>query len=261
MTWETLEVETGGDGVAHLWMNRPGKHNALSAAMIGDLAAAAAVLGADPAVRVVVLGGRGRSFCAGGDLDWMRGQMAADDATRAAGARALAAMLGAWDALPKGLIGRVQGRAFGGGLGMMAVCDAVVAEEGAAFGLTEVRLGLIPATIGPYVTARIGAAAARRHFASGRPFDAGAALAMGLASQVRAADDLDAGVADEAGPWLAAAPGAVAAAKAQMRGLGLSPDAAAVEASVAALLERWRSDEAAEGIGAFFERRPPRWTA
>lgn len=257
----TIRIETDPRGVAHLWLARAEKHNALDAATIAALTGAAAQLGADPAVRVVVLAGEGASFCAGGDLNWMREQMAADPVTRAVQARALAGMLNALNTLPKPLIGRVHGNAFGGGIGMMAVCDVAVAATGARFGLTETRLGLIPATIGPYVVARLGEAMARRVFMSARLFEAAEAVTLGLAARAVAPADLDQAVEAEVAPYLACAPGAVAEAKALVRRLGPPIGAAEIEASIAALVARWESPEAGEGIAAFFDRRKPSWTA
>jgi len=256
---DELAVEVDGRGVATVTLNRVEKHNALSSALIAGLTEAAARLGADPEVRVVVLTGAGESFCAGGDLDWMRAQMAADGATRGAEARKLAAMLGALNTLPKPLIGRVQGQAFGGGVGLISVCDIAVGVETARFALTETRLGLIPATIGPYVAARLGEAAARRVFLSGRRFDAAEAVALGLLSRAVPAEALDAATEAEVAPFLACAPGAVARAKALLRRLGPVIDEAAVEDSIAALVACWEDDEALEGIGAFFERRKASW--
>lgn len=256
---ETLRIETDARGIATLWLARPDKHNALSAQMIEELTAAAAQLGADPAVRVVVLAAMGKSFCAGGDLGWMQQQMAADADTRRAGARALAAMLNALNELPKPLIGRVHGNAFGGGIGMMSVCDVAVGARGARFGLTETRLGLIPATIGPYVIARMGEDRARRVFMSARIFDAAEAEALNLLAYAVDPDDLDAAVEDEIAPYLATAPGAVAAAKRLVRALGPRIDPAVIELSVEALVSVWEGDEAPEGIGAFFDKRKPRW--
>lgn len=256
---ETITIETDARGVATLTLDRPDKHNALNAAMIAELTEAAHALGADRDVRVVVLTGAGASFCAGGDLGWMREQMAADAARRAEEARALARMLGALDALPKPLIGRVQGQAFGGGVGMACVCDVAVGVEGARFGLTETRLGLIPATIGPYVIARMGAAKARRVFFSARLFDAAEAVELGILARAVPAGELDAAVEAEVAPYLSCAPGAVAEAKALARALGPRIDEEVIEASVAALVRRWESAEAAEGIAAFFEKRKPGW--
>jgi len=256
---QTLDLEVNGRGVAWLRLNRPEKHNAMDAAMIGELTEAAGRLGRDPAVRVVVLTGVGKSFCAGGDLDWMRAQMQADAATRAREAGALAGMLGALDTMPKPLIGRVQGQAFGGGVGLISVCDVAVGVEGAKVGLTEVRLGLIPATIGPYVVARMGAARARRVFFSGRVFGAAEAVDLGLLARAVPEAELDAAVEAEIAPYLSAAPGAVAAGKRLVADLAGPVDAAQVAMTIEALVSRWESAESAEGIGAFFEKRKPRW--
>lgn len=257
---DTIRIERDKRGVATLWLARPEKHNALSGAMIDEISQAVQELGEDPAVRVVVLAAEGASFCAGGDLAWMRMQMTADAATRAAEAKKLALMLRALDTLSKPLIGRVQGNAFGGGVGMMSVCDVVIVADTARFGLTETRLGLIPATIGPYVVARMGATMARRVFFSARLFGADEAVDLGLAARAVAPETLDAAVEAEVAPYLACAPGAVAEAKALVRRLGPPIDDALIEASIEALVARWESDEAAEGIDAFFDRRSPRWT-
>jgi methylglutaconyl-CoA hydratase len=257
--FQTITVATDARGVATVTLDRPDKRNAMSAAMMDDLTLAAARLGADPAVRAVVLTGAGDSFCAGGDLDWMRAQMAVPAAQRAAEARRLATMLGALNDLPKPLIGRVQGQAYGGGIGLMAVCDMAIGVHGARFGLTEVRLGLIPATIGPYVIARMGEARARRVFFSARLFDADEAVALGLLARAVDPTGLDAAVEAEVAPYLSAAPGAVAEAKALVRRIAAPVTPAMVEDSIAALVARWDSPEAAEGIAAFFDRRPPPW--
>ena len=252
----TIRVETDARGVATLRLARPDKRNALDRATIDALAEAAGALGGDPAVRVVVLAGEGAAFCAGGDLAWMRAQMDASAAERAAGARALAGMLGALDAMPVPLIGRVHGDAFGGGVGMACVCDVAIAGPDARFGLTETRLGLIPATIGPYVAARLGPRL-RQVFMAPRVFGAAEAAALGIVARV--AQDLDAAVEAEVGAYLTAAPGAVAEAKALARRLTGAPGEAEVEASIAALVARWESPEAAAGIAAFFAKGPPPW--
>jgi methylglutaconyl-CoA hydratase len=256
---DTIDISVDERGVATLTLAREDKHNALSAQMIAELTEAAKRLGADPAVRVVVLTGAGRSFCAGGDLGWMKEQMAADAATRAAEARKLAEMLGALDRMPKPLIGRVQGQAFGGGIGMMSVCDVAVGVEGAKFGLTETRLGLIPATIGPYVVARMGAGRARRVFMSARLFEASEAVDLGLLAKAVPAADLDAAIEAEVAPYLNCAPGAVAKAKALVAALEPRVTDAVVDMTIAALVDAWESDEGPEGVSAFFEKRKPRW--
>ena len=256
---ETITIDTDARGVATLTLNRPDRHNALSAAMIAEITEAAGRLGRDPAVRVVVLAAAGESFCAGGDLGWMREQMAADAATRAREATKLAMMLQALNTLPKPLIGRVQGNAFGGGIGVMSVCDVAVGADTARFGLTETRLGLIPATIGPYVLARMGEAMARRVFMSARLFGAEEAVRLGLLARAVPAEGLDAAVEAEVRPCLACAPGAVAAAKALTRRLGPPIDEAVIAETIEALVRCWEGPEASEGIDAFFDKRKPAW--
>lgn len=257
--FETIRIETDARGVATLWLARPEKHNALSQKMMEELTQAAGQLGADPAVRVVVLAGEGASFCAGGDLGWMKEQIAATADKRRDGARLLAGMLSALNLLSKPLIARVHGNAFGGGIGMMSVCDIAIVSGAAKFGLTEVKLGLIPATIGPYVLARMGEDMARRVYFSARIFDAAEAVTLRLAARVVSPDDLDQAVEAEVAPFLLGAPGAIAAAKAQCRSLGVKIDEAVIEDSIDRLIATWENDEASEGIGAFFEKRKPRW--
>ncbi|MCV2869779.1 crotonase/enoyl-CoA hydratase family protein [Defluviimonas sp. WL0002] len=256
---DTITVDCDARGVARLTLNRPEKHNALSAQMIAELTAATERLGRDPSVRVIVLAGAGDSFCAGGDLGWMREQMAADAATRAREATKLAMMLQALNTCPKPVIGRIQGNAFGGGVGMMSVCDLAVGVSGSRFGLTETRLGLIPATIGPYVLARMGEAMARRVFMSARFFGAQEAVSLGLLAQAVDPADLDVAVEAQVEPYLSCAPGAVAEAKALARRLGPTIEEATIADTIQALVRRWESDEAKEGIAAFFEKRPPAW--
>lgn len=255
----TIAIEKDERGVAILALTREDKHNAMSAEMIAELTAAAASLGTDDSVRVVILTGAGSSFCAGGDLGWMKAQMSASREERMAGARALAHMLRALNEMPKPLIGRVQGHAFGGGVGLISVCDVAIAAEGAKFGLTETRLGLIPATISPYVIARMGEAMARRVFMSARIFEAAEAKVLGLVAKAVMPEHLDLAVEAEVKPYLKAAPSAVAAAKALARSLGPVIDDAVIERTVAALADVWETPAAQEGISAFFERRNPVW--
>ena len=261
MGYETVTIATDPRGVATLTLNRPDKHNAMNARMIADLTLAAQELGTDPAVRAVILTGAGRSFCAGGDLGWMREQAAATRESRIAEATKLALMLRALNEMPKPLIGRVQGQAFGGGMGMMSVCDVTIAAVGPKFGFTEARLGLIPATISPYVVARMGEGMARRVFMSARLFDAHEAGALGLVAKVVAADTLDAAVAAEAKPYLSAAPGAIAASKRLTRMLGAPIGEEVMAETAKRLADTWETAEAQEGIAAFFEKRKPGWVA
>ena len=258
--WSEIALSTDARGVATLTLDRAERHNAMSARMIDELTEAAARLRQDSAVRVVVLTGAGRSFCAGGDLAWMRTQFDATREERMAEAGRLAAMLGALNTLPQPLIGRINGQAFGGGVGMMAVCDVAIADETARFGLTETRLGLIPATISPYVLARMGEGKARRVFMSARLFDAAEAVRLDLLADAVPGDALDARVEAEVAPYLAAAPAAVAAAKALARSLGRRIDEAVIADSIRRLADTWETPEAREGIAAFFDKRAPAWT-
>jgi len=261
MRFETIALDIGLGGVAHLTLNRPEKHNVLSGQMCDELVEAAGRLNAAQDVRAVVLTGAGASFCAGGDLGWMRAQFAADRATRMEEARRLAMMLQALNTLDHPLIGRVQGAAYGGGVGLMAVCDVVLAVSTARFGLTETRLGLIPATISPYVLARMGEGRARRVFFSARVFDAAEAVALGLVARVVAPEALDAAIEAEIAPYRATAPAAVTAAKRLARSLGPRIDAGVIEATIARLADTWETPEAREGVTAFLEKRRPGWTA
>ena len=220
MSLTTIRLDTDADGIATLTLDRPAKHHAMNAAMIAELTEAAATLGADARVRAVVLAATGPSFCAGGDLDWMRAQAAADRAGKIAEAGRLSTMLATLDALPKPLIARVQGHVYGGGVGLLAVADIAIAAEGVRLALTETRLGLVPATIGPFVVRRMGQGFARQVFFSAAPFGTDLALRAGLLHEVCPADRLDARVKRQTDAILAAAPGAVAAAKALCLGFG-----------------------------------------
>ncbi|POF30456.1 crotonase/enoyl-CoA hydratase family protein [Roseibium marinum] len=261
MTYETISLSVDPRGVATLTLNRPEKHNSLSALMIGELTSAANDLAAAASVRAVVLTGAGKSFCAGGDLGWMRDQFEAGRETRMSEARKLAMMVKALNELPKPLIGRVQGQAFGGGIGMMSVCDTVICVDSAKFGLTEVRLGLIPATISPYVLARMGEGKARRVFMSARIFGAQEARDLDLASSVVSPDGLDDAVEQEVSPYLSAAPAAVAASKALARSLGPAITDEIIEDTIRRLADTWETQEAREGISAFLEKRNPDWAS
>ncbi len=256
---QTIRITTDTQGVATVTLNVPKKHNAMSAAMIAEMTDAATALSNDPDIRVVVLTGAGASFCAGGDLNWMQTQMAGDDEMRADAAKSIAMMLYQLNTMPKPLIGRINGNAFGGGVGLASVCDVVVADSTAKFGLTETRLGLIPATIGPYVIARMGEGRARRVFMSSRIFDVNEAIKLGLVHHQVRAKDIDDAVAGEIAPYLSCSPNAVGAAKALARSLGPIIDDAVIQKSINALVAQWQTPDAAEGIAAFFEKRAPTW--
>ena len=259
MHFETISVSVDRRGVAALTLRRHAQHNALSGLMIRELTTVAGLLGEDKAVRVVVLTGEGESFCAGGDLNWMKEQMTASREARIAEARRLALMLKALRDLPKPLIARVNGQAYGGGVGLISVCDAAIAAEGVRFGLTETRLGLIPATISPYVAARIGPAAFLRLATSARLFDATAAYDIGLVSGVVAPEALDEAVEAEIKPYFATSPKAVAATKALAHALAAPIDDAVIEMTLMRLADTWETPAAAEGIAAFLEKRKAKW--
>ncbi len=257
MQFETIDVKVDARGVARVFLNRPDKHNALSARMIAEMTGVADKLAGDGAVRVVILGAHGESFCAGGDLAWMAEQMRASRAERIAGATKLADMLYRWNVLPKPVIARIHGNAFGGGVGLISVCDLAICSKKPVFGLTETKLGLIPATISPYVFARIGENKAREYALSARIFDAPAAESIGLVSRV--VDDSDAEIEAEVARFMQVAPKAVAATKALVRSLGVTIDAEVIAGTVARLADTWEQEEAREGIEAFFARRTPDW--
>ena len=259
MNYQTVKLEKREHGVTWLWLARAEKHNAMSAAMLDDLTGAVQELSEDDQVRVVVLAGEGKSFCAGGDLDWMRQQFEANREERIAEATKLAHMLRDLNTLPKPVIGRIHGQAFGGGIGLMSICDFAIVASGQKFGLTEARLGLIPATISPYVIARMGEGKARQVFMNGGLFDSHRALALGLASQVVEPEQVDEAVDAAVKPYLSAAPGAVAASKALARSLGPTIDEDVISDTVRRLADTWETDEAQKGIKAFFDKTPPSW--
>ena len=255
----TINTEIDTRGVVHLTLNRPEKKNALSAQMIAELTEFAQTIDRQKSARVVLLRGAGDVFCAGGDLDWMKLQINADRAGRMAEARKLAHMLQVMNELPLPMIGAVHGGAFGGGIGMACVCDVVIAASGTKFGLTETRLGLIPATISPYVIARMGEGKARRVFMSARIFSAAEAQALDLIADQVPAAQLEARIEAEIAPYLNVAPGAVAASKSLARALGPRIDAEVIEETVKRLADTWEGVEAKAGIDAFLSKSKAPW--
>jgi methylglutaconyl-CoA hydratase len=260
MPVEHLLIEQSGP-VTRLHLNRPDVHNAFDAALIGDLTSALDRLAGDSRVRVVVLEAAGASFSAGADLHWMRSMARASEAENRRDALGLARLMRTLDQLPKPTIARVQGAAFGGGVGLIACCDIAIGVPEARFGLTESRLGLLPAVISPYVIAAIGARQARRWFASAESFGAEVALHVGLLHQVVAAEQLDGAVQRQVEHLLKAGPLAAAAAKRLVRDVVRCGDRDALDAANADLIARLRvSPEGQEGIGAFLDKRPPTWS-
>lgn len=257
--YRTIRLEKDDKGVARLTLARPEKHNALNAEMIDELHHAAEALALDKAVRVVVLTGEGRSFCAGGDLEWFRQSAEADPRTREREGERLARMLYRLATLPKPLIGRINGQAFGGGVGMISVCDITVGDASARFGLTEVRLGLVPATISPYVVRRIGAANARKVMLSGALFDALRADEIGLLDEIVATEDLDGRVNQIVADHLEAAPNAVAVTKELISWVAEHSLEEALPHTARILAKAWESEEGRIGIEAFLTKKLPPW--
>ena len=256
----TLQIERRG-GVATVWMNRPDKHNAFNEALIAELDAAFAQLDADAAVRAVVLAGRGKSFSAGADLRWMKAQGEASEAANVADARRLADMLARLATLGKPTLARVHGAALGGGMGLAAACDICVASARAVFATSEVRFGLTPATISPYVLRAIGARQAHRYFLTAERIDAGRAAALGLVHElVEDEAALDAAVAALVGAILQGGPLAQAAAKDLIRAVAHRPVSEALRDDTARRIAAQRATaEAKEGLCAFLDKRPPGW--
>ena len=257
MSYSTITLNTNQDGIVNLTLNRPEKHNALSAEMIAEITDAAKKLATNSTIRAVILSGNGKSFCAGGDLAWMKTQMTATRSQRISEARKLADMLYHLNTLPMPLIGNIQGNAFGGGVGLVSVCDTAYCSKNVKMSLTETKLGLIPATISPYVYAKIGESNARYAGLSARIILAEEAVKMGLITQI--VDDLEATVKAEARRYLALAPAAVAATKALFRSLGPKIDTDVIDQTIERLADTWEHPEAMEGVSAFFEKRPPNW--
>jgi methylglutaconyl-CoA hydratase len=256
---DSLLLQRDG-AVARLRLNRPALHNAFDADLIAALTAALVQVGSDPGVRVVVLEGAGASFSAGADLNWMRGMAAASEVENRDDALALARLMRTLDELPKPTIASVHGAAFGGGVGLVAACDIAIGVPEARFGLTESRLGLLPAVISPYVIAAIGARQARRWFATAEIFDAGEAQRIGLLHDVVNATSLDTAVQRQIDLLRKAGPAAAAAAKALVRRVAIGGDADTLDAANADLIAKLRvSPEGQEGLSAFLDKRKAAW--
>lgn len=251
MQFETILLDVDARGIASLTLHRPDKHHAINETMMRELIAACDRIDQDPAIRAVVMKADGKSFCAGGDLGWIRAQAALDRAGKMDGARLLAGMLRRLDELSKVLIARVQGNAAGGGIGLIAVADIVIASETASFALTETKLGLIPATIGPYVVRRIGEGHARRLILNASRFTAEDALRFGLVSRAVLPEKLDDAVEQELRALLDCAPGAVSDAKRFIRALARGETSDPLSFSIEALADRWETAEAKERIVRF----------
>jgi methylglutaconyl-CoA hydratase len=260
VTEPSLLIARRPDGSVWITLNRPEIHNAFDDQLIAELTAELARLAEDPGARVAVLTGSGKSFSAGADLNWMRRTATYGEAENLADARALAKLMATLNELPKPTIARVNGAALGGGTGLIACCDIVIASAAAVFGTTEVRLGLIPAVIGPYVIAAIGVRQARRLMLTGERIDAAEAARIGLVHEVAEADQLDGALEAVLGHLLQGGPGALAAAKRlaqDLAGRPIGPDL--IDATARRIAALRATPEAREGVAAFLAKRPANW--
>ena len=257
----TLEIQRPSAHVAEVWLNRPEVRNAFNDGVIAELTAAFRSLGADPELRAIVLGGRGKAFCAGADLSWMRAMASYSWEENQADAARLAEMLWTIYSCPLPVIGRIQGDCYAGGVGLAAVCDVLVAAEGLQFCLSEARLGLLPATIGPYVVKALGEQASRRYFVTAERFSAAEAKTLGFVHEVVAADALDAKVTEIVALLVANGPAAVKACKQLVQDVAGRPIDATLRADTARRIADIRaSDEGREGVQSFLGKRSPAWT-
>lgn len=257
--FETLEIERTG-AVATMWMNRPAVFNAFNEPLIAELAQACAQLDADASVRVVVLGGRGRHFSAGADLQWMQRASQFGEAENLHDARRFAAMLHTLAHLSKPTVARIQGAALGGGTGLAAACDMAVAASDAQFSTSEVKFGIIPAVISPYVLRAIGPRQARRYFQTAEKINATQALAIGLVHSVAEPEGLDAAVDALVQALLQNAPQAQHAAKQLIDAIhGRAINADTLEDTAQRIARQRATAEAKEGIAAFLDKRSPSW--
>jgi methylglutaconyl-CoA hydratase len=259
MSYKTIEIQLG-QGVAVLWLNRPEVRNAFNETMIAELTAAFGELETDPAVRAVVLAGHGKVFCAGADLNWMKrmGEMDFDENRK--DAMTFGAMLNRLHSLKKTTVARVHGAAFAGGIGLIAACDIAVASTDTEFSVSEVRLGLTPATISPYVLAAMGERAARRYFLTAERFSAAEAYRIGFVQELAQPAELDATVNAILGEVVQGAPGAHALTKDLIHAVAGQPITSDLMRDMATRIATARaSDEGREGVRAFLDKRSPSW--
>ncbi len=257
----TLDIRIHGP-VARVFLNRPEVRNAFNDGVVAELRDAFRRLGADPALRAIVLGGHGKAFCAGADLNWMRAMAGYSWEQNRADAQALADMLWAGYTCPLPIVGRIHGDCVAGGLGLAAICDVLVAVEGVHFCLSEARLGLLPATIGPYVVKALGEQASRRYFVTAERFDAATALRLGFVHEVVPVDALDVAVDTVVAALVANGPGAVKACKRLVQDVAGREIDEALRAETARRIADIRAgDEGREGVQAFLNKREPAWRA
>ena len=256
----TLDIRRPSPHVAEVWLNRPEVRNAFNDGVIAEMTTAFEQLGADPQLRAVVLGGRGKVFCAGADLSWMRAMAGYSWDQNLADAAGLAQMLWTIYRCPVPVVGRIQGDCYAGGVGLAAVCDVLVAAEGVHFCLSEARLGLLPATIAPYVVRALGEQASRRYFTTAERFSATQAHALGFVHEVVAADALDARVAEMVAALVANGPAAVRACKQLVQDVAGRPIDTGLRDDTARRIADIRSSaEGRDGVQAFLDKREPGW--
>ncbi|MCH7880977.1 MAG: enoyl-CoA hydratase/isomerase family protein [Proteobacteria bacterium] len=257
----TLKFKTDARGVATLTLERAEKHNAFDDVMIAELLQVLEDVESDETIRLLVLRAAGKSFSAGADLDWMRRMADYDQEQNLADAMQLARLMYSLNRLNRPVIALVQGASFGGGVGLIACCDIAIASSDAIFSLSEVRLGLIPSVISPYVIAAIGARAARRYFLTGERFDAGRAMQIGLIHEVVDPDALDASLENCIDDLLLAGPKAQIAARDLIHRVDGRPiDETLIAETARRIAELRASDEGREGLNAFLEKRQPNWS-
>ncbi|QIM54130.1 enoyl-CoA hydratase/isomerase family protein [Hydrogenophaga crocea] len=257
---DVIELTRPSAHVARVWLNRPEVRNAFNDEVIAALTRTFEALAQDPDLRVVVLGAHGKAFCAGADLHWMKAMAGYSWEENRADAQRLADMLWTLDQCPVPIVGRIQGDCYAGGMGLAAVCDVLVAVEGATFCLSEARLGLLPATISPYVVRAMGAQSARRYMVTAERFGAAQAHALGMVHELATPDTLDARVDELVATLVANGPAAVRACKALVRDVAGQPITAELRGETARRIADIRaSEEGREGLASFLNKRPPHW--
>ena len=262
MTYETLELDRTPAGIALVWLNRPDVRNAFNETMIAELTAAFRALDADAAVRAIILAGHGKAFCAGADLNWMKKMSGYSFEQNYDDALGLANMLHTVHTVKKPTLARVHGATFAGGMGLVAACDLAVAAQSAEFCLSEAKLGLVPATISPYVIAAMGPRAAYRYMLTAEPFPAAEAYRIGFVQEIAQDEELDGVINQILGHLVAGSSAAHAATKDLIRsvaGQRLGPDL--IKDTATRIAAARASEEGKEGIRSFLEKRKPAWVA
>jgi len=262
MSASTLDLRRPSPHVAEVWLNRPDVRNAFNDDVIAELTATFGALAADPDLRVIVLGGHGKAFCTGADLNWMRAMADYSWARNRADAQALAQMLWTIYSCPVPVIGRIHGDCYAGGVGLAAVCDVLVASDAANFCLSEAKLGLLPATIGPYVVKALGERASQRYFLTAERFNATEAHRLGFVHELCAPEQIDERVQALVAALVANGPAAVKACKQLVQDVAARPITAELRDDTARRIADIRcSAEGKEGVSAFLQKRSPNWLA